>query len=1178
MKKIILVLSLLLNTYFGWNQSLSPTVIGSANGSYVGAIFSMDFTVGETFISTLSGGDYILTQGFHQPITLVDTIFGCTDTLACNYNPIATFNDLTCIYPTDVPSGLECYETATFNNSTCTWEVSGTQPAAPTGLACYETATFNNTTCQWEVSGTQPVAPTGLACYESATFNNTTCQWVVSGTQPAAPTGLACYESATFNNATCQWEVSGTQPAAPIGLACYETATFNNTTCQWEVSGTQPAEPTGLACYETAVFNDLNCGWDVIGELPAQPPLVNCWDSFVFDSLLCSWQNQGVQPEVIGIVDTLGNEAIIINGNTYSSSGSFSDTIFVDGLCIEIFQITIVDPNSVGCNLSNACNYDPSVGILDSSLCDFPSEQPGQINCWDLFVLDAPTCTWVNVGSEPVAPTNLACYETAEFDSLLCQWIVTGTPPMEPEMVNCWDAFVLDSNCVWNNEGTQPIQPEIACFQQANFNEFLCEYVVVGDMPPQPETACYETATFNDATCSWDVTGTQPLAPEQVNCWDSFVFDSVSCEWMNQGVQPSISVIEDTLGAQPIIINGEIYAYAGLYADTIYSEGICTEILEIIIVDPLLEGCTDSAACNFDPSAGIANADLCTYPGCLDLLACNFNPDAGCDDGSCSWPGCGDPTACNFDAAAECVDVNLCILPDGCTDVMACNFNAAAVCDDNSCAYDVITSLSLYIDSSGVATYNDSTLLVPGIYEFVYVAENGCDSIVNIIVMDSLAVGCMNVVACNYDPTVGINEDSLCILPDGCTDILACNYDSLATCDDGSCGYSTASEIDITADSMSLQVGVAFMDTIYFSVGTYTYVAANSQGCDSVITVNVIDSTLFGCMLLTACNYNMYAGINDSSQCTFPGCMDSLACNYDFSAICDAGVICTYYGCTDSFACNYNALASCDDGSCLQLDACGECGGNGVSGCMDVLACNYNSFATCDDNSCVLPNGCTNPLACNYNASATCDDGSCLQLDACGECGGNGVTGCMNALACNYNSSATCDDNSCILPNGCTDLLACNYDAAATCDDNSCVYVQLVSDTVEADSVDFVSGVVVGNDTLFAPGVVTDTIAVTNGCDTIVEHIVVLGQNELIELADIALYPNPSNSIIQLSLGKLEAHRIEIYDISSRKIYDVAQLQRGLVTFDVVGYAPGYYVMRIHTSKSVMQQRFEVVR
>jgi hypothetical protein len=92
--------------------------------------------------------------------------------------------------------------------------VSGTQPAEPT-TACWETATFNTTTCVWDVTGTQDAEPT-TACWETATFDSTSCTWSVSGTQPAEPT-TACYETATFDSTSCTWSVSGTQ-SVPTGM------------------------------------------------------------------------------------------------------------------------------------------------------------------------------------------------------------------------------------------------------------------------------------------------------------------------------------------------------------------------------------------------------------------------------------------------------------------------------------------------------------------------------------------------------------------------------------------------------------------------------------------------------------------------------------------------------------------------------------------------------------------------------------------------------------------------------------------------------------------------------------------------------------------------------------------------------------------------------------------------
>ena len=73
-------------------------------------------------------------------------------------------------------------------------------------------------------------------CYQTATWNPTSCQYDITGTQPAAPT-VACYQTATWNPTSCQYDITGTQPAAPT-VACYQTATWNPTSCQYDVTGT----------------------------------------------------------------------------------------------------------------------------------------------------------------------------------------------------------------------------------------------------------------------------------------------------------------------------------------------------------------------------------------------------------------------------------------------------------------------------------------------------------------------------------------------------------------------------------------------------------------------------------------------------------------------------------------------------------------------------------------------------------------------------------------------------------------------------------------------------------------------------------------------------------------------------------------------------------------------------
>jgi gliding motility-associated-like protein len=221
-----------------------------------------------------------------------------------------------------------CYETATWNPTTCIWDVTGTQPVAPTVL-CYQTATWNPTTCVWDVTGTQPVAPTVL-CYQTATWNATTCIWDVTGTQPVAPTVL-CYQTATWNPTTCVWDVTGTQPVAPTVL-CYQTATWNPTTCIWDVTGTQPVAPTVL-CYQTATWNPTTCIWDVTGTQPVAPMGLACYQTATWNPTTCIWDITGTVPLVsifstLSTINMLGSSDLSAigspSGGTYSWSPASS--------------------------------------------------------------------------------------------------------------------------------------------------------------------------------------------------------------------------------------------------------------------------------------------------------------------------------------------------------------------------------------------------------------------------------------------------------------------------------------------------------------------------------------------------------------------------------------------------------------------------------------------------------------------------------------------------------------------------------------------------------------------------------------------------------------------------------------------------------------------------------------
>jgi len=88
-----------------------------------------------------------------------------------------------------------------------------------------------------------------INCWENATFNLGTCSWDVTGSQPQAPQ-TACYESTVFNEGTCSWDVTGSMPPMPV-IESYQTATFNAGTCSWDVTGTPPS----AGCYGFEVFS-----------------------------------------------------------------------------------------------------------------------------------------------------------------------------------------------------------------------------------------------------------------------------------------------------------------------------------------------------------------------------------------------------------------------------------------------------------------------------------------------------------------------------------------------------------------------------------------------------------------------------------------------------------------------------------------------------------------------------------------------------------------------------------------------------------------------------------------------------------------------------------------------------------------------------------------------------------
>ncbi len=479
-------------------------------------------------------------------------------------------------------------------------------------------------------------------------------------------------------------------------------------------------------------------------------------------------------------------------------------------------------------------------------------------------------------------------------------------------------------------------------------------------------------------------------------------------------------------------------------------------------------GCTDPDAVNFDIGA-LIDDNTCLYEGCTNSTASNYDADADLNDGSCQFPGCTDPAACNFDGSAN-VDNGSCDLVSclGCLNPLACNFDSTATIPNGEC--DLLSCRGCTDEEAfnfdPEATIDNNSCLFTGCID---PEADNFDADADYSDGSCYYLGCTNQFACNFDIDATLDSGDCDLLSCyGCTNPLACDFDSTATISDGSCDLLSCRGCT-NPDAVNYDSSATIDNGSCVVVGCKDPAADNY---DASATYNdpslCIYSPVEGCLILQACNYNGEATVSDGS-CNFDcyGCTDPGATNYDDSATLNDGS-CTYgmpggvmammNGCSLPFACNY-------------LDPVNDCEFDSCSGCIEEGACNYDPDATlattcfdpqdlcngvsnvdcdcncindengngvCDENE---TGGCTNPLSCNYNSAATFNDGSC-ETESCG--------GCTDASACNFDSSATLNDGSCDYQSctGCMDSSACNYASNATVSDGSCTYAP---DNVDCD-------------------------------------------------------------------------------------------------------------------------------
>ena len=288
---------------------------------------------------------------------------------------------------------------------------------------------------------------------------------------------------------------------------------------------------------------------------------------------------------------------------------------------------------------------------------------------------------------------------------------------------------------------------------------------------------------------------------------------------------------------------------AEAFVPTITSDGSCFTACVEMTTSCQYFGCTDSAACNYDPNVveddgtcayeidgcGVCGGDDSTCSGCTDSAACNYDPDATIDDGGLLSPA-GSTCDCEYTAgftvnlaAGETaeqtleasgyvtgLDVTLDFIDTPVDNSWANEMTIGLTAPDGTCLQYGGYNLTLGCPSAGLwpadwntsaaGTYTATAVFaepISGVGEWTitilnsWAASDGASydtDITFIGLCEGLPAtpGCMDSTACNYNPDATVDDGS-CEFTScaGCTDDTACNFDATATLDDGSCEYAS---------------------------------------------------------------------------------------------------------------------------------------------------------------------------------------------------------------------------------------------------------------------------------------------------------------------------------------------------------------------------------------------------
>jgi hypothetical protein len=587
---------------------------------------------GGNFISDACG------NCFDPGVSTPECIGGCNDQLADNYNPLADYNDGSCLY------NLGC-----MNPAACNYDNTAlTDDGSCLFLDCAGNCggTFISDACGNCFDPFFGAPDCVLGCTDANACNYNPGALTDNGSCLFLDCAGTC--GGNFISDVCGNCFDPSLPAPNCVLGC-----TNQNACNFNALATTDDG--------SCLSFDCNgvCGGNWITDLCG-----NCYDPAMQapNCVLGCTNSNACNFDALATNDDGSCLTLDCNGVCGGS--------FVTDACGNCFDANLPAPACVfGCTDPSASNYDPLATNDDGSCLQSGCTYPNAVNYNAAAIVDDGSCVFeVICIVEGCTDVNALNYlEVATIDNGSC--IYVGCTDSNATNYNP-AATIEDGSCIISDCAYQG--PLSVTFTKVNFadwtleenqdritdNVWLARQNTQGMFNAFDQTAYPGNAIGGPSNTEWKLGFT-----DQPGTYTSWVVaaqnnPNANC---NGDVAWSLHIIDTDLYFDVVwhSFTGSNGGGGFSYTRTL------NEVLSNCQTLPLVYGCTDAQACNYDVNATFDNGscESSSCQGCIDPLACNFNPQASINDGSC-----------NFDCY-------------GCTYIGASNYNANATFDDGSCTF-----------------------------------------------------------------------------------------------------------------------------------------------------------------------------------------------------------------------------------------------------------------------------------------------------------------------------------------------------------------------------------------------------------------------------------------------------------------------------------------------------------